>query len=63
MKPKYLINAKIIDPAQELDLVGGLIIDEKGKIKAIGKEVNKSNIPSNAEIIDIKKKYFNAWIS
>ena len=55
MKLKYLINAKIIDPSQELDIVGGLIIDEKGKIKAIGKEVNKSNIPSKAEVIDVEK--------
>ncbi len=55
MKQKYLINAKIIDPSQDLEIVGGLIIDEKGKIKAIGKEVNKSNIPSKAEVLDIKK--------
>ena len=55
MKLKFLINAKIIDPSQELDIVGGLIIDEKGKIKAIGKEVNKSNIPSKAEVIDVEK--------
>ncbi len=55
MKQKYLINAKIIDPSQNLDVMGGLIIDEKGKIKAIGKDVNKTNIPSKAEVIDIKK--------
>ena len=55
MKQKYLINAKIIDPSQNMDIVGGLIIDEKGKVKSIGKEVTKANIPSNAEVIDIKK--------
>ena len=55
MKQKFLINAKIIDPSQNIDVLGGLIIDEKGKIKAIGKDVNKSNIPSKAEVIDIKK--------
>ena len=55
MKQKFLINAKIIDPSQNIDVVGGVIIDEKGKIKAIGKDVNKSNIPSKAEVIDIKK--------
>tara|TARA_A100001015_G_C14988873_1_gene712877 strand:- start:656 stop:1948 length:1293 start_codon:yes stop_codon:yes gene_type:complete len=55
MKQKYLINAKIIDPSQDLDMLGGLIIDEKGKIKAIGKDVNKSNIPSKADVIDVKK--------
>ena len=48
MKQKYLINAKIIDPSQNMDILGGLIIDEKGKIKAIGKDINKSNIPSKA---------------
>ena len=55
MKQKFLINAKIIDPSQNMDILGGLIIDEKGKIKAIGKDINKSNIPSKAEVIDIKK--------
>ncbi len=55
MKEKFLINAKIIDPSQNIDILGGLIIDEKGKIKAIGKDVNKSSIPSKAEVIDIKK--------
>ena len=55
MKQKFLINAKIIHPSQNIDVVGGVIIDEKGKIKAIGKDVNKSNIPSKAEVIDIKK--------
>ena len=55
MKIKYIINAKILDPSQNLNEVGGVIINEKGKIKAIGKEVNKSNIPSNSEVIDVKK--------
>ena len=32
MKQKFLINAKIIDPSQNMDILGGLIIDEKGKI-------------------------------
>ena len=36
---------------------GGLIIDEKGNIEAIGKKVNKSNIPTNANIIDAKERY------
>ena len=37
MKEKYLINARIIDPKNEIDELGGLIIDQKGKIKAVGK--------------------------
>ena len=53
MKEKILINAHIIDPSQGMDEKGSVIIDEKGKIKAIGKDIKKSNAPS-AEIIDIK---------
>ena len=34
MKEKYFVNARIIDPSQNLDEVGGIIVDEKGKIKA-----------------------------
>ena len=37
MKEKYFINGRIMDPSQNLDEVGGLIVDDKGKIKAIGK--------------------------
>ena len=28
MKEKYFINARIIDPSQNLDEIGGLIVDE-----------------------------------
>ena len=55
MKEKILINARIVDPSQKLDCIGGLIIDSNGKIKAIGKNINKNIAPKNAEIIDIKK--------
>ena len=41
MKEKYFINARIIDPSQNIDEVGGLIVDAKGKIKAAGKSVRK----------------------
>ena len=56
MKEKYFINARIIDPSQNLDENGGLIVNEKGKIKAIGKSVGKGNIPSKADKIDLKGK-------
>ena len=56
MKEKYFINGRIIDPSQNLDEVGGLIVDDKGKIKAIGKSVNKENIPAKTEKIDLKGK-------
>jgi len=55
MKEKFLINARIIDPSQNMDILGGLIIDEKGKIKAIGKDIDKSSIPNKVEVIDVKK--------
>ena len=55
MKEKILVNARIVDPSQKLDCIGGLIIDSNGKIKAIGKNINKNIASKNAEIIDIKK--------
>ena len=42
MKEKYFINARIIDPSQGIDEIGGLIVDANGKIKAVGKKVNKA---------------------
>jgi len=56
MKEKYLINARIIDPKNDLDEIGGLIIDTKGLIKAVGKKVANGNIPSTADKIDLKKQ-------
>jgi len=56
MKEKYFINARIIDPSQNLDEVGGIIVDPQGKIKAIGKNIKKGNIPAKAEKIDLKGK-------
>jgi len=56
MKEKYLINARIIDPKNDLDEIGGLIIDSKGLIKAVGKQVANGNIPSSADKIDLKKQ-------
>ena len=56
MKEKYFVNARIIDPSQNLDEIGGLIIDSKGKIKAVGKVVKKGNIPTKAEKVDLKGK-------
>ena len=34
-----------------------MIINEEGKIEAIGKKVNKNNIPSREKFIDLKEKY------
>ena len=57
MKKKYFLNANIIDPQNSLDEIGGLIIDEEGKIEAIGKKVNEKNIPSREKYINLKGKY------
>ena len=38
MKEKIFINARIIDPSQNMDEIGSLIVDANGKIKAIGKK-------------------------
>ena len=54
MKEKIFINARIIDPSQKIDETGSLILDKKGKVKAIGKKVKKSDAESSAEVFDIK---------
>ena len=56
MKEKYLVNARIVDPKNQIDEIGGLIIDSKGLIKAVGKKVSNGNLPSSAEKIDVKKQ-------
>jgi len=56
MKEKYLTNARIIDPKNQMDEVGGLIIDSKGLIKAVGKNVANGNLPTEVDKIDLKKQ-------
>ena len=55
MKEKIFINARIIDPSQEIDEIGSLILNEKGKVKAIGKNIKQSDADKNAEIIDVEE--------
>lgn len=57
MKKQYFINGNIIDPYNSLNENGGLIIDENGKIEAIGKKVNTNNLPTREKTIDLKGKY------
>ncbi len=57
MKKQYFINANIVDPHNNLNEVGGLIIGEKGEIEAVGKKVNKNNIPSREKSINLNGKY------
>jgi dihydroorotase len=54
MTEKFLTNARIIDPSQNMDEKGSVLIDKNGKIKSIGKDVKESDISSTAEVIDLK---------
>ena len=56
MREKFLINTRIIDPKNKIDEIGGLIIDENGLIKAVGKKVSNENLPNSANKIDLKGK-------
>ena len=58
MKEKYFINARIIDPSQNLDEVGGVIVDQNGKIKAVGK-ILKRKYPSQSKKNRFKGKNSN----
>ena len=57
MKKQYFLNANIIDPKNSIEEMGGFIVNEEGKIEAIGKKVNKNNIPSREKYIDLNGKY------
>ena len=57
MKKKYFLNGNILDPHNSIEEMGGLIINEDGKIEAIGKKVNKNNIPSREKFVDLKEKH------
>ncbi len=57
MKKKYFLNANIIDPHNSINEIGGLIINEEGKVEAIGKKVNKNNIPSREKYLDLNQNY------
>ena len=57
MKKKYFLNGNILDPHNSIEEMGGLIISEDGKIEAIGKKVNKNNIPSREKFVDLKEKH------
>ena len=52
MQEKILTNIRIIDPSQKMNEIGDIIINDKGKIKAIGKGTKSSDISKSAEKID-----------
>ena len=55
MKEKIFINARIIDPSQKMDEIGSLILNDKGKVKAVGKNIKITDASGDAEVIDIKE--------
>jgi len=55
MKKKAIINTRILDPRNNIDEIGGILIDDSGKIEAVGKKVTKENV-SGTEIYDCKNK-------
>tara|TARA_B100002052_G_scaffold212290_1_gene194173 strand:- start:1130 stop:2425 length:1296 start_codon:yes stop_codon:yes gene_type:complete len=56
-KKKYFLNAHIVDPCNSVNEIGGLIVNEEGKIEGSGKRVNKNNIPSREKFIDLSGKH------
>ena len=56
MEKQYLINGRILNPSNQCDEIGGLIINSEGKIEASGKNVTIENLPNDAKKIDLKKK-------
>ncbi len=56
MKEKILKNCRIIDPSQNKDELGNIIIGKNGEIKDIGKNVKFSKESSKTEVFDCNKK-------
>ena len=56
MEKQYLINGRIINPTNQIDEIGGLIIDNEGKIEASGKDVSGENLPNKVNKIDLNQK-------
>ena len=56
MEKQYLINGRILNPSNQSDEIGGLIINSEGKIEASGKYVTIENLPNDAKKIDLNKK-------
>ena len=50
-----IINVRIVDTKNNIDEVGGILIDNDGLIEACGKNVTKDNI-GDIEIYDCKNK-------
>ena len=44
MKKKAIVNARIIDPKNNIDQLGGILINELGQIEKSGPEITKENV-------------------
>ena len=53
MKKKYFLNANIIDPQNSIDEIGGMIVNEEGKVCLLytspsPRDRTRSRMPSSA---------------
>ena len=55
MKKQCIINTRIVDPRNNIDEIGGVLINEDGRIQAVGSKVTKDNA-SDAIVYDCKNK-------
>jgi len=53
--PFAIINARLVDPARELDTTGGILVADR-RIVAAGPEINASTLPGETTVIDAKGK-------
>lgn len=50
-KQRLFVNARVIDPAQDLDIHGDVLVN-RGKIAAIGKSLPRDKLKSTCKIVD-----------
>ena len=55
MKKQCIINTRIVDPRNNIDEIGGVLINEEGRIQAVGSKVTKDNA-SDAIVYNCKNK-------
>jgi dihydroorotase len=55
LKGRAWLNARIVDPSQKIDELGGLLVAD-GRVVAVGSKVNQASVGADVEIIDCKGK-------
>jgi len=55
MKKQCITNTRIVDPRNNIDEIGGVLINEEGRIQALGSKVTRDNA-SDAIVYDCKNK-------